>query len=189
MAIPILETGVRPGEAANLQWSDVYLQPAMHAELGYIATRKGKSKDAKRNLSLTARAAEMLKARKAAVKSPWVFPGDSSDAPILLNVRDFLGAEEIPKRAAPWGDAHQHLTGDAGACQRVAEPRERGQILLAAGPKLDQIHDCRMHGFRGLGAMVTADRSNQMRREIPAVQDLRPDVAVIVLEQEALDIR
>jgi integrase len=33
-AILILETGVRPGEAANLQWHDVYLQPAVHAELG-----------------------------------------------------------------------------------------------------------------------------------------------------------
>jgi len=45
VAILILETGVRPGEAANLQWSDVYLQPAVHAELGYIAIRKGKSKN------------------------------------------------------------------------------------------------------------------------------------------------
>ncbi len=51
--------------------------------MGYIAIRKGKSKNAKRNLSLTACAAEMLKARKAGAKSPWVFPGDSPDAPIL----------------------------------------------------------------------------------------------------------
>ena len=74
---------MRPGEAANLQWADVYLNPAVHAELGYIAIRDGKSRNAKRNLSLTARAAEMLKARKAAVKSAWVFPGDSPAAPIL----------------------------------------------------------------------------------------------------------
>lgn len=83
VAILILETGVRPGEAANLAWRDVYLNPAVHAELGYIAIRDGKSKNAKRNLSLTERAAEMLKARKAAVKSPWVFPGDSPEAPVL----------------------------------------------------------------------------------------------------------
>jgi integrase len=83
VAILILETGVRPGEAASLKWADVYLNPAMHAELGYIAIRGGKSRNAKRNLSLRARAAEMLKARKAAVKSPWVFPGDSAEAPIL----------------------------------------------------------------------------------------------------------
>jgi integrase len=82
-ALLILESGIRPGEAANLQWADVYLQPAVRAKFGYIAIRHGKSKNAKRNLSLTAPAAALLKARKAAAKSTWVFPGDSPDAPIL----------------------------------------------------------------------------------------------------------
>jgi integrase len=83
VALLILETGIRPGEAISLCWSDVYLHPASHAELGYLVIRGGKSKNAKRNLSLTARAAELLKARKAAAKSEWVFPGDSPVAPIL----------------------------------------------------------------------------------------------------------
>jgi integrase len=83
VALLILESGIRPGEGANLQWPDVYLQPAVHAKFGYIAIRHGKSQNAKRNLSLTARAAEMLRARKDAAKSAWVFPGDSPDAPIL----------------------------------------------------------------------------------------------------------
>jgi integrase len=83
VAVLILESGIRPGEAANLPWADVYLQPAVRAKFGYIAIRHGKSKNAKRNLSLTARASEMLKARKAAAKSAWVFPGDSPDAAIL----------------------------------------------------------------------------------------------------------
>jgi len=122
VAILILETGVRPGEAANLQWADVYLQPAVHAELGYIAVRKGKSKNAKRNLSLTARAAEKLKARKATVKSPWVFPGDSPDAPILgtsldhqhTDVRDNL---KLYKDFVVHSLRHTMLTrlGEAGA--------------------------------------------------------------------------
>ena len=54
VAILILETGVRPGEAVNLPWTDVYLQPAVRAKFGYIAIRGGKSRYAKRNLSLTA---------------------------------------------------------------------------------------------------------------------------------------
>jgi integrase len=83
VATLILETGVRPGEAVNLQWSDVRLQSAVHARFGYIQIRDGKSKNAKRNLSLTVRAAEMLRTRKAAVKAIWVFPGDSPEAPIL----------------------------------------------------------------------------------------------------------
>jgi integrase len=83
VAVLILEAGIRPGEAVSLRWSDVYLQPAVHAVLGYIAIRNGKSKNAKRNLSLTARAAEMLKTRKSESKSRWVFPGDSTEAAIL----------------------------------------------------------------------------------------------------------
>lgn len=83
LCLLILETGVRPGEAVSLKWADVYLQPAVHAELGYIAIREGKSRNAKRNLSLTARAAELLQGRKAGLKSDWVFPGDSPEAAIL----------------------------------------------------------------------------------------------------------
>ncbi|MGA3239475.1 MAG: hypothetical protein ABSG03_24630 [Bryobacteraceae bacterium] len=85
VAILILEAGVRAGEGANLQWADVYLQPAVRAKFGYIRIRGGKSRNAKRNLSLTAKAAEMLKHRKATGNSgPWVFPGDKPDAPILV---------------------------------------------------------------------------------------------------------
>lgn len=122
LAILILETGVRPGEAANLPWADVYLQPAVRAKFGYIAIRRGKSKNAKRNLSLTARAAEMLKARKAEVKSSWVFPGDSPDDAILVTsvdhqhekVRDTL---KLPAEFVVNSLRHTMLTrlGEAGA--------------------------------------------------------------------------
>jgi integrase len=55
VAILILESGIRPGEAVNLRWSDVYLQPAVRAKFGYIVIRGGKSRNAKRNVSLTRR--------------------------------------------------------------------------------------------------------------------------------------
>jgi integrase len=122
VAILILETGVRPGEAINLKWPDVYLQPAVHAELGYIAIREGKSPKAKRNLSLTARAAEMLKVRKDSVKSAWVFPGDSPDAPIRVTTLDH--EHEDVRAALKWSAdfvvhslRHTMLTrlGEAGA--------------------------------------------------------------------------
>jgi integrase len=88
VAILILETAVRPGEAVHLRWTDVYLRPAVHAKFGYIAIRGGKSKNAKRNLSLTARAVAMLKARKASTESAWVFPGDSPQDAILVTSLD-----------------------------------------------------------------------------------------------------
>jgi integrase len=122
VAILMLETAVRPGEAVKLRWSDVYLQPALHAELGYIAIRGGKSRNAKRNLSLTARAAEMLRARKADAKSAWVFPGDSPGAPFLTSSLDHQHSEvrtalELPDDFVVHSLRHTMLTrlGEAGA--------------------------------------------------------------------------
>jgi len=88
VAVLILETGVRPGEAVGLQWPDVRLQTAVHAKHGYIVIRGGKSRNAKRNLRLTARAADVLKARKATTKSAWVFPGETDAAAFLVSSLD-----------------------------------------------------------------------------------------------------
>jgi integrase len=122
VAILILETGVRPGEAVNLRWPDVYLNPAVHAKFGYISIRKGKSKNAKRNLSLTPRAAEMLQRRKAAARNEWVFPGGVEDAPILGTYLDRLHDEvrtalELPKDFVIHSLRHTMLTrlGESGA--------------------------------------------------------------------------
>ncbi len=122
VALLVLDTGVRVGEAVGLQWPDVYLTPAVRAKFGYIAIRKGKTKNAKRNLSLTARAAEMLKARKAASSSPWVYPGDSADAAILGTSLDhqhdaIRTALELPKDFVIHSLRHTMLTrlGEAGA--------------------------------------------------------------------------
>jgi integrase len=111
-----------PGEAENLKWTNVYLRPAVHAALGYIAIRDGETKNAKRNLSPTARAAEVLKARKAAVKSEWVFPTEAGDRPMLGTypdrlhdrVRTRLG---LPKDFVLHSLRHTMLTrlGEAGA--------------------------------------------------------------------------
>ncbi len=122
VAILMLETGVRPGEASNLKWTDVYLQPAVHAELGYIAIGRGKSRYAKRNLSLTTRVAGMLKNRRAAVKSAWVFPGDSPDTAILVSSldhehEDVRTALKLPQDFVIHSLRHTMLTrlGESGA--------------------------------------------------------------------------
>jgi integrase len=88
VALLSLDTGLRVGEAVGLRWPDVHLQPAIRAKFGYIHIRGGKSPNAKRNLSLTPRVADMLKARKAAGKSAWVFPGDTPEAAILVSSLD-----------------------------------------------------------------------------------------------------
>jgi len=61
----------------------VRLEPAIKAKFGYIMIRGGKSRNSKRNLNLTARVNAMLKARRAASESSWVFTGDTPEAAIL----------------------------------------------------------------------------------------------------------
>ena len=75
VALLILDTGLRVGEAVNLEWSDIILKPANGAKYGYLIVRKGKSKNAKRNISLTARVNEMLIARYSVRTGEWIFPG------------------------------------------------------------------------------------------------------------------
>lgn len=64
LALLILETGLRIGEALSLQWADVTLEPLSGARFGYLRVREGKSKNARRNIPLTDRAASMLLSRR-----------------------------------------------------------------------------------------------------------------------------
>jgi hypothetical protein len=59
----------------ELQWPDIHLEPAAGAKLGYLHVREGKSRNAKRNVSLTSRVREILAARQAQAQSVYVFPG------------------------------------------------------------------------------------------------------------------
>jgi integrase len=82
-----------------LEWTDVHLKPAANARFGFIRIRRGKSGNAKRTLSLTERVAGMLRDRKLASTSQFVFPGETDEAPILgtsldhqhERVRELLG--------------------------------------------------------------------------------------------------
>lgn len=74
VALLILDTGLRIGEAVRLQWVDVHLEPVGSARFGYLQVRLGKTKNAMRTISLTARASEMFASRLATSVSGFVFP-------------------------------------------------------------------------------------------------------------------
>jgi len=74
LATLILETGLRIGEALQLRWEYIRLEPLAGAAFGYLRVVDGKSKNARRNIPLTDRAAGVLGNRLADSQSPWVFP-------------------------------------------------------------------------------------------------------------------
>jgi integrase len=74
-ALLLLDTGLRVGELCALEKADVHLEPSGGAKFGYLRVRDGKSKNARRTISLSARASAMLRVRMASNESLWVFPG------------------------------------------------------------------------------------------------------------------
>jgi integrase len=90
LSILLLDTGLRVGEAIRLQWRDIRLDLVRGAKFGYLHVREGKSKNAKRNVPLTARVRQMLEARSSTSKSDWLFPGDRADRPILVTSLDHM---------------------------------------------------------------------------------------------------
>ena len=69
----ILETGLRIGEALNLAWADVELDALSGSRFGYIRIREGKSKNARRTIPLTDKAAQTLRNRKQTALGELVF--------------------------------------------------------------------------------------------------------------------
>ena len=124
-AMLLLDTGMRPGESLALEWPDVHLQPANGARYGYVHVRlhaeAGKSKYARRNLSLTDRVRAMLEARAATSNSPWIFPGRGGKPYRVKSLyHDHVDVQkrlELSADFVPYALRHTMLTrmGEAGA--------------------------------------------------------------------------
>jgi integrase len=83
-ALLMLDTGLRIAEARSLEWPDVHLQPVGNAKFGFIHVRKGKSKNAKRNVNLNPGVRAMLDSRQASSKSTYVFTDESGLKPVSI---------------------------------------------------------------------------------------------------------
>jgi integrase len=77
IALVIVDAGLRTSEALWLEWRYVHLEPAPGAKYGYIHIPGGKSKNARRNVPITDRLAQMLLTRSLESKSSYVFPSET----------------------------------------------------------------------------------------------------------------
>lgn len=83
LATLLLDTGLRPGEALNLKKADVCIEATGPGRFGRLLVRSGKSKNAKRTVPLADRVARLLKSRLDEEGSEWIFPGETTDRPLL----------------------------------------------------------------------------------------------------------
>jgi integrase len=82
VAVLMLDTGLRVGEAVSLEWSSIHTDPVNGSRFGYLQVRSGKSQNAKRNVPLTKRVNAMLENRRSETKMPWVFASEDSQGPL-----------------------------------------------------------------------------------------------------------
>ena len=78
----MLACGLRVGEVVGLAWSGIYLEPVNGAKFGYLHVSDGKSKNARRNVPLTAAVRRMLETRQSAAIGPWVFSNEDGTGPL-----------------------------------------------------------------------------------------------------------
>ncbi len=81
IATLMIDGGFRPEEVFRMQWENVHFQPAGNkAQYGYISNLFGKTKNAKRNVSMTARVKALLEMRHEQQGKPsegWLFPAET----------------------------------------------------------------------------------------------------------------
>jgi integrase len=127
VAILLIESGLRVGEALALKWTDIELDAANGKKLGYLFVREGKSKNARRHVSLTPTAQSMLVNRSLESTSEYVF-ANSKGSPYLVTSLDHIHSKiranlQLSKDCVIHSLRHTFLTrfGEAGARLRRLE--------------------------------------------------------------------
>jgi integrase len=106
----MLDTGMRPEEICRMRWEFVRLNPIGGSHFGYLHNPSGKTKWAKRNLSLTSRVNGVINLKYEAAdkaREGWVFPGGDPEGHLSYATIDSQHDRTIQKLNAlgPNGEA------------------------------------------------------------------------------------
>lgn len=116
IAILILDTGLRVGEALALKWPDVHLVPLNGSRLGFIHIRQGKTRNAIRNVSITSRVLEILAKHQSSssAASEYVFLGPTTSHLLVSSLdhahRRTREALKLPRQFVLHSLRHTFLT-------------------------------------------------------------------------------
>ncbi len=184
VAILLLDTGMRPEECLTRTWDHVHLEPANSASFGYIAITEGKTKNAKRNVPLTARSSQLLTVRKSFHEAAgWVFPGQRKGKHLTIfgidNIHSKVRAETLkedgspafPKEFVVYSLRHTFGTrlGESGADPYVIM-RLMGHSSIVISQKY--VHPTPEHVERAMARKESMDRL--MRGETESVPAVSP---------------
>ena len=97
IAVLMLETSLRMGEALNLEWMDVVLKPIRGSRFGFSPRAGRKEQECQRVVPLTDRASTMLPGRFSAQGSPLVFPNREGDRYLSTSVNHLHRNAVAPK--------------------------------------------------------------------------------------------
>jgi Phage integrase family len=109
IAILMLETGLRVGEALHLEWKEIRLTPVNGARFGFLRVREGKSKNGRRVIPLTDGAAAMRRERERSKSSGFVF-ANREGKPYLGTSINHLHRDAIAPKVE--GERRPILQGD-----------------------------------------------------------------------------
>jgi integrase len=185
-ALLILDTGLRLGEALRLEWRDVHLDAIGGSRTGYIQIRGGKTKNARRVLSLTARATKLLRERAETRIGSFVFSygtGNPFSATYLPHLQQRV------REKLNWSDEfvihslrHTMLTrlGEAGV-DAFTIMRIAGHSSITVSQKyVHPTPESLERAFEKLDAFNEPERAEGGTRRAQTVSDLNGNVPHVV---------
>jgi integrase len=179
VAILLLETGMRVGEALALTWDDVFQPEKGERKNGHVRILRGKTKNARRNLSLTARARGILLDReKKKTTSSFVFYAADKVSPLsrftLADQHDAVRTKlGLPKEFVIHSLRHTALTrlGAAGT--------DAFTIMRIAGHGSVVVSERYVHGTTDAVEMAFQNLERYNRRKTSPVRKGATPVATV----------